>query len=87
MVNSSGLEKIYTLTDGRTDIQKSDLYSEVALAKNSLNLATVFAYFFSYKHDRKLKSEINSSIWSTKTLLYDIKELRYKLNDEIINND
>ena len=34
MVNSSGLEKIYTLTDGRMDIQKSDLYSEVALAKN-----------------------------------------------------
>ena len=33
MVNSSGLEKIYTLTDGLTDIQKSDLYSEVALSK------------------------------------------------------
>ena len=25
--------KIYTLTNGLTDIQKSDLYSEVALAK------------------------------------------------------
>ena len=35
VVNNSGLEKIYTLTDGLTDIQKSDLYSEVALAKNS----------------------------------------------------
>ena len=35
VANSSGLEKIYTLTDGRTDIQKSDFYSEVALAKNS----------------------------------------------------
>ena len=34
VVNKSGLEKIYALTDGRTDIQKSDLYSEVALAKN-----------------------------------------------------
>ena len=34
MVNSSGLEKNYTLTDGLTDIQKSDLYSEVALIKN-----------------------------------------------------
>ena len=32
LVNSSGLEQIYTLMDGRTDIQKSDLYSEVALA-------------------------------------------------------
>ena len=34
VVNSSGIEKIYTLTDGLTDVQKSDLYSEVALAKN-----------------------------------------------------
>ena len=33
VVNSSG-EKIYTLTDWGTDIQKRDLYSEVALAKN-----------------------------------------------------
>ena len=37
VVNSSGLEKIYTLTDGRTDIQKSDLYSEVALAKKAID--------------------------------------------------
>ena len=36
MVNSSGLEKIYTLTDGRTGIQKSDLYSEVGLAKKCI---------------------------------------------------
>ena len=38
MLNSSGVEKIYSLTNGLTDgltnIQKSDLYSEVALAKN-----------------------------------------------------
>ena len=33
MLNSSGVEKIYTLTNGLTNIQKSDLYSEVALAK------------------------------------------------------
>ena len=37
VVNSSG-EKIYTLTDWRTDIQKSDLYSEVALAKKTSSL-------------------------------------------------
>ena len=37
VVNSSG-EKIYTLTDWRTDIQKSDLYSEVALAKNLVTI-------------------------------------------------
>ena len=37
VLNSSGVEKIYTLTNGLTDgltnIQKSDLYSEVARAK------------------------------------------------------
>ena len=39
-----------------------------------------------------LKGEIHSSIWSTKTFLYDIRELRYKLNNmryqilEILNN-
>ena len=36
VVNSSGLEKIYTLRDGRTGIQKSDLYSEVGLAKKCI---------------------------------------------------
>ena len=36
MVNSSGLEKIYTLMDGQTDEQKSDLYSKVALANNQV---------------------------------------------------
>ena len=40
MLNSSGVEKIYTLTNGLTNIQKSDLYSEVALAKKVISLVT-----------------------------------------------
>ena len=40
-----------------------------------------------------LKGEIHSSIWSPKTFLYDIRELRYKQNNMgyqmsgILNND
>ena len=37
VLNSSGVEKIYTLTN----IQKSDLYSEVALAKKGNQLSVV----------------------------------------------
>ena len=40
-----------------------------------------------------LKGEIHSSVWSTKTFLYDIREPRYKENNmgyqisRILNND
>ena len=44
--------------------------------------APQFLFDFSgYKHARRLgynlEGEIHSSVWSTKTFLYDIRELRY----------
>ena len=42
MLNSSGVEPIYTLTNGLTNIQKSDLYSEVALAKSNPKKNSLF---------------------------------------------
>ena len=55
MVHSSGKKFTHGRTNGLTDIQKSDLYSKVALAKNENDLNNKD----SYKTEDDLKKKMN----------------------------
>ena len=87
---------------GRIYLQPQELHlikGDAKRKKNSLNLCHSFcspSLARNMLEDWKiihLKGEIHSSVWSTKTFLYDIRELRYKQNNmryqisRIINND